>query len=192
MPAGATPPRPPQSLPVPRSRRSVPHRPTVRASPPRGRSRASVLSHERPPGLRPGALGYDFGTEARRDSFKQLMPPVTIGDTRSLPNPYDARQMVDYLAADLSEAQVPDLDLNLELTPIYAIEPVGPFGREVYDVLRRAAHGRDRGRAHAEKFIDRVSLPARSHGPHGPALLRPDRAGGRARQLTLGHLRLAD
>lgn len=27
-----------------------------------------------------GTLGYDFGTEARRDSFKQLMPPFDLGE----------------------------------------------------------------------------------------------------------------
>ncbi|MBD2289905.1 MAG: hypothetical protein ACK47N_19755 [Microcystis sp.] len=25
-----------------------------------------------------GTLGYDFGTEVRRDTFKQLMPTITI------------------------------------------------------------------------------------------------------------------
>lgn len=63
-----------------------------------------------------GVIGYDFGTEARRDSFKQLMPhvrpdpiegliPEVPGDPNALdptypiypPNPYDAKQMVNYL-----------------------------------------------------------------------------------------------
>jgi hypothetical protein len=65
-----------------------------------------------------GSLNYDFGTEARRDSFKQRMPKVTVDGLPYLdqfpppqqppppdqppaffpPNPYDARQMVNYLA----------------------------------------------------------------------------------------------
>ncbi|MEM9009214.1 MAG: PatA/PatG family cyanobactin maturation protease, partial [Cyanobacteria bacterium P01_F01_bin.86] len=45
-----------------------------------------------------GTLGYDFGSEARRDSFKQLMPPYTIENTQVPANPYDGRQIVDYLA----------------------------------------------------------------------------------------------
>jgi PatG C-terminal/Subtilase family/PatG Domain len=60
-----------------------------------------------------GSLNYDFGTEARRDSFKQRMPSVTPNGLPYLdpyppapdpppgsffpPNPYDARQMVNYL-----------------------------------------------------------------------------------------------
>lgn len=56
-----------------------------------------------------GVLGYDFGTEARRDGFKAQMPSVTPdggipflgGDETVHPfpaNPYDPRQMVNYLA----------------------------------------------------------------------------------------------
>lgn len=62
-----------------------------------------------------GVLGYDFGTEARRDTFKQLMPQVTPQEKEGLipvllgmkpypppneifpANPYDFRQMVNYL-----------------------------------------------------------------------------------------------
>jgi hypothetical protein len=56
-----------------------------------------------------GVLGYDFGTEARRDGFKAQMPavdpqtglPFQGGDDTVHPypaNPYDSRQMVNYLA----------------------------------------------------------------------------------------------
>jgi len=68
-----------------------------------------------------GTLGYDFGTEARRDTFKQLMPANSIGDITVPANPYDARQMVDYLAASPSESRSLIWTLNIELTPIYAI-----------------------------------------------------------------------
>ncbi|MDZ8236939.1 MAG: PatA/PatG family cyanobactin maturation protease [Nostoc sp. ChiQUE01a] len=67
-----------------------------------------------------GTLGYDFGTEARRDSFKQLMPPFDIGGGVMVPaNPYDARQMVDYLDANIAEARSLIWTLNIELTPVY-------------------------------------------------------------------------
>ena len=45
-----------------------------------------------------GTVGFDFGTEARRNSFRQLMPrvdpatgrmPATAGATTVPPNPYD-------------------------------------------------------------------------------------------------------
>jgi hypothetical protein len=59
-----------------------------------------------------GVLGFDFGCDACRDGFKQVMPHVTadgnpfIGGPGQpapptppfLPNPYDPRQMVNYLA----------------------------------------------------------------------------------------------
>ncbi|HEX5493493.1 MAG TPA: S8 family serine peptidase, partial [Mycobacteriales bacterium] len=41
-----------------------------------------------------GVVGNDFGSEARRDSFKQLMAPVAVDSTVVPANPYDARQMV--------------------------------------------------------------------------------------------------
>ena len=101
-----------------------------------------------------GVLGYDFGTEARRDSFKQLMPP-----SNQLPaNPYDARRMVDYLTANLAEARSLIWTLNIELTPVYAIEPVGAFAREVYEVLRVMLAGEIQAETDTD-YIQRVSIP---------------------------------
>ena len=105
-----------------------------------------------------GTLGYDFGTEARRDTFKQLMPPVRFGEALVPANPYDARQMVDYLAANPSESKALIWTLNLELTPIYAVEAVGPFGHQVYSVLRELLTGEIEAE-HAETYIQRVSVP---------------------------------
>lgn len=101
-----------------------------------------------------GVLGYDFGTEARRDSFKQLMPP-----SNQLPaNPYDARQMVDYLTTNLAEARSLIWTLNIELTPVYAIEPAGAFARDVYEVLRTMLDGEIRMETDPD-YVQRVSIP---------------------------------
>ncbi len=110
-----------------------------------------------------GTLGYDFGTEARRDTFKQLMPPVQFGDSAVPANPYDARQMVDYLNQDLSEARSLIWTLNLELTPVYAIEPGGPFAREVYAKLRDLMEGQV-AVASDESYVERVSVPGHLTG----------------------------
>ena len=110
-----------------------------------------------------GQLGYDFGTEARRDSFKQLMPPVTIADTQIPANPYDARQMVDYLENNLSEAKSLIWIVNMELTPIYALEPVGSFARDVYEVLQQLLSGEVQAEDD-EEYIERVSIPGRLTG----------------------------
>lgn len=105
-----------------------------------------------------GTLGYDFGTEARRDTFKQLMPAYTIGGITVPANPYDARQMVDYLAASPSESRSLIWTLNIELTPIYAIEPQGAFARDTYAVLQELLAGQIQAES-SEEFVERVSIP---------------------------------
>ncbi|MEA5500202.1 PatA/PatG family cyanobactin maturation protease [Limnoraphis robusta Tam1] len=106
-----------------------------------------------------GTLGYDFGTEARRDSFKQLMPPFDLGGGVMVPaNPYDARQMVDYLGENISEARSLIWTLNIELTPVYAIDPAGPFAAEAYRALQELLAGQIQPENDAE-YVERVSIP---------------------------------
>lgn len=105
-----------------------------------------------------GTLGYDFGTEARRDSFKQLMPPFEVAGTMVPANPYDARQMVDYLANDMAEARSLIWTLNIELTPVYAIDPTGPFAADTYRALHELLAGQILPENNAD-FIERVSIP---------------------------------
>ncbi|GAA2637855.1 PatA/PatG family cyanobactin maturation protease [Actinomadura fulvescens] len=105
-----------------------------------------------------GTLGYDFGTEARRDTFKQLMPPVEVDGVALPGNPYDARQMVDYLREHPSEATPLIWTLNLDLTPIYAIEPVGGYGPGVYERLT-AFLDRQLKADDDTDFVDRISVP---------------------------------
>ncbi|NEO80932.1 MAG: PatA/PatG family cyanobactin maturation protease, partial [Moorea sp. SIO4G3] len=119
-----------------------------------------------------GILGYDFGTEARRDSFKQLMPLVSSDnglptdkdkdsdDAIKVPaNPYDARQMARYLEKNISEAASLIWTLNLELTPIYAIKPQAPFALEVYTYFQEFLAGQVLDTEN-EAYIERVSIPA--------------------------------
>lgn len=105
-----------------------------------------------------GTLGYDFGSEARRDSYKQLMPGVIIDGTTIPANPYDARQMVDYLGDNLSEAKSLIWTLNLELTPIYAVQPVGGFARDAYAVLQELLSGQIQAEDNPD-YVERVSIP---------------------------------
>jgi cyanobactin maturation PatA/PatG family protease len=83
-----------------------------------------------------GELGTDFGTEARRDSFTQAMPPNT--------------SLLDYLAQNPWEAQSLIWTLNLDATPIYAIVPAGPYANVTYDRLREFL---------ADQNVERVSIP---------------------------------
>jgi hypothetical protein len=110
-----------------------------------------------------GVLGYDFGSQARRDSFKQLMAPVRVDETAVPANPYDSRQMVDHLAASPSEAKTLIWTLNLELTPVYAVEPVGPYAADVYQLLARLLAGEVAAQDDPD-FIERVAVPGRLPG----------------------------
>jgi len=110
-----------------------------------------------------GTLGYDFGTEARRDSFKQMMSPMSTGVSFVPPNPYDARQMVDYLREFPAEARSLIWTINLELTPIYALEPRGPFGADIYGAFRELLEG-EIAAEDAPQYVERVSLPGRLTG----------------------------
>lgn len=107
-----------------------------------------------------GTLGYDFGSEARRDSFKQLMPNVEIDGITVPANPYDARQMADYLEQNPSKAKSLIWTLNQELTPIYAIDPKGAFAADVYETLQAVLAGQVQPQD-SEDYIERVSFPGR-------------------------------
>ncbi|NEQ62121.1 MAG: PatA/PatG family cyanobactin maturation protease [Moorea sp. SIO4A1] len=107
-----------------------------------------------------GTVGYDFGTEARRDSFKQLMPPVEVNGVMVPPNPYDARQMGDYLGQNLYEAKSLIWTLNLELTPIYALEPVGAFADDTYATLQDMLAS-EALPENDDEYIERVSMAGR-------------------------------
>jgi cyanobactin maturation PatA/PatG family protease len=105
-----------------------------------------------------GTLGFDFGTEARRDSFKQMMLPVVYGGAPVPANPYDPRQLVEHLRLRPSEARSLIWTVNLELTPIYAVEAVGPYAAEINAILVDFLADANVPISSAE-FIERVSVP---------------------------------
>ena len=105
-----------------------------------------------------GSIGYDFGSEARRDSFKQLMPAVEIDGIIVPANPYDARQLVNYLAENPSEHKSLIWTINQELNPIYAIEVKGGFAADVYEMLQLMLAGQSESED-SDNFIERVSIP---------------------------------
>ncbi len=108
-----------------------------------------------------GTIGYDFGSEARRDTFKQLMPAFEIDGTVIPPNPYDARQMVDYLSENPSEAKALIWTLNQELKPIYVLEPRQGFAADVYETLILMLAGQIEPED-SDDFVERVSIPAKT------------------------------
>lgn len=97
-----------------------------------------------------GKLGYDFGTEARRDSIRQHMQQPAPGVD---PTPHDPAQLLSYLKDNSWEAAAIIWTLNLDATPIYAIKSCGAFAREIYERLR------DFLRQQLDNVVERVSIP---------------------------------
>lgn len=90
-----------------------------------------------------GQLGFDFGTEARRDSIAQHMEE----------NPNDPDQLRAHLEQNPWNAEAIIWTLNLDATPIYAIQPRGVFASEGYERLREfLSEQRTDG-------VERISLP---------------------------------
>lgn len=92
-----------------------------------------------------GTLGIDFWTEARRDAIQQAMPTGT--------NPANFGQLLTHFESSPWDASSVIWTLNLDLTPLYAIVPTGPFANTVYERLRAYLSDQNVGR------ITRVSIP---------------------------------
>jgi cyanobactin maturation PatA/PatG family protease len=92
-----------------------------------------------------GQLGYDFGTEARRDSIMQHMGPSA--------NPHDPNQLLAYLEKNLWDAAAILWTLNLDATPIYAIQGQGAFASGAYQRLCEFLGEQTKGE------VERVSIP---------------------------------
>lgn len=72
-----------------------------------------------------GRVGYDFGSEARRDWFVQ----------HGVGRPEDSETMFRYLADHPAHAAALTFTLRQNSAPIYALEPSGPFAAEAYEKL---------------------------------------------------------
>jgi hypothetical protein len=92
-----------------------------------------------------GRLGYDFGTEARRDSIQQHMEKTA--------SPYDPSQLLQYLAKNPWDAEAIIWTLSLDATPIYAIQPGKSFAGQAYERLTQFL-GEQR-----TEGVERVSIP---------------------------------
>jgi hypothetical protein len=129
-----------------------------------------------------GKLGYDFGSEARRDRFVQFMGPDSSNP--SLPaNAFDPARMVSYLGENPYEAESLIWTLNLDATPIYAIMPTGPFATVAYERLREGFVGQLRD------GVEMVSIPG-FHSREHHADVGPSGSGNRpcrARDVSLGN-----
>jgi cyanobactin maturation PatA/PatG family protease len=90
-----------------------------------------------------GEVGYDFGTESRRDQFLQLANR----------NVLDPQQFLAYLAQDPASAASVIWTLSLDTTVVYALTPFGPYASVTYERLRDALAAQLTG------GVERVSVP---------------------------------
>lgn len=96
-----------------------------------------------------GELGYDFGSQARLDSFIQAIFPDN--PPRGIPDDV----LLNYLSENPYYAQSLIWTVELDATPIYAIVPSGPFAGVVYERLREFL---------TDQNVERVSIPGYSTG----------------------------
>ncbi|KUM99086.1 hypothetical protein AQI95_40575 [Streptomyces yokosukanensis] len=113
-----------------------------------------------------GTLGFDFLTEARRDSFRQQMPSHVVTehghDVERPPNPYDAYQLADYLAKNPWASDKVTWTLNIDATPVYALEaetPVGMDWNEPIEVPDQAEGAYKNAAADLRKLLENLSHP---------------------------------
>jgi cyanobactin maturation PatA/PatG family protease len=122
-----------------------------------------------------GQLGYDLVSEARRTSLQQHLwefrarsldvayepdRPPTLGEA----NPADPDQMIAYFEDRANRWDVSAVHwvVNVFGAPVYAIQPEGPFARDVYSLLVRTL--REQLDAVKEDRVDWVSIPGRLGG----------------------------
>ena len=90
-----------------------------------------------------GLINFDFGTEARRDAFVQ----------RGVANPNDPALLLPHLEENPWDAIGLTWILVQEATPVYAIQPAGPFAPEVYKRLEQFL------REQRGEGVSQVSIP---------------------------------
>lgn len=100
-----------------------------------------------------GTIGYDFGTDAHRDTLLQAM-------TGTSPNPDDPAQLLAHLNANPEQEQAVLWTLKLNEVPIYAIHPTGTFATRTYQLLREFLDGQ------LADGVERVSIPGILTGQH--------------------------
>lgn len=91
-----------------------------------------------------GELGYDFGSQARLDSFIQAIFP------NNPPGGIPEDVLLNFLSENSYYAQSLIWTVELDATPIYAVVPAGPFAGVVYERLREFL---------TDQAVERVSIP---------------------------------
>ncbi|MFF9016998.1 S8 family serine peptidase [Streptomyces sp. NPDC014870] len=121
-----------------------------------------------------GTIGFDFQTEARRDSFRQLMPNIVVdakGDqpeTETQPNVYDPKQLHAYLSKNPWASDKLIWTLNMDATPIYALEAEMPVGM---DWTRPIITDPKASQEKVQKLAEKAAKGGKGAGADGAGLL---------------------
>jgi cyanobactin maturation PatA/PatG family protease len=102
-----------------------------------------------------GRLGYDFGTEAGLDAFRQRMQD-TLGKENAVANPLNENQLLRFFRETKKEPWHHtglSWTLNQGGSPIYVIEPQGPFADRSYRRLLKFF------REQCRQVAERVAVP---------------------------------
>lgn len=78
-----------------------------------------------------GEIGFDYGTEARRDSITSHIIAAGFGDI----HPQEQERLAKYLAKNPWDAESVIWTISLNNVPIYAVRPNGPYAAEAYKLL---------------------------------------------------------
>ena len=140
---------PPNAPPV--AERETPPEPGRVAAPPRPAAAAGCGCSNRPQFIYAlGLIDIDFGSEAKHDFFVQ----------RGVANPHDRSQLLAHLDRPNSEWDAVGLTWTLvkETTPMYVLQPAGPFARDVYKRLREMLQSQ------MLEGVSQVSIPGAQAG----------------------------
>jgi len=96
-----------------------------------------------------GQIGYDWMSEARKDSIVQ----DATGTTGTPWNPNDITQVIANFKAQPWEASSVIWTLSQDSTPIYAIMPNGPYADKAYENLVDGLEAQHNGN------VERISIP---------------------------------
>ena len=125
-----------------------------------GDSACSCARNNTPPSSTPigiqnvyalGSLGFDFGSESRRDSIIQYIPAQPGDVTDDL--------MIQYLYGEGAvDAERLIWTISVDNTPIYALQPAGAYGFAAFETIIRVFE------LQTKRGIPRVAIPGTLHG----------------------------
>jgi len=105
-----------------------------------------------------GEIGFDYGTEARRDSIVSHIAAAGLDGS----HPNEEERLARYLEKNPWDAEAVIWTISLNNVPIYAVKPSGPFAPEAYKKLVEFLD--DNHKKSAKQVCNHVAIPGRIVG----------------------------